>query len=243
MRPLLLAMTAAALVLATFVFTAGAADMLSFAQLAPTDGELRIYAGLHAAAAAGDAAAIERLIAAGEKPDLQDARSRTPLHVAAWFGRHDAARALLRLGANRNARDRQGFDALTIAAVNGDAEMTDILLAAGADARAIVGTYHSTALIEAAHLGEVEIVKRLIAARALLDHFNDLGFTALIETIALGNGNAAHTAIVAALIRAGADVNLTDRQGMTALAHARMRGYDEMVRMLEAAEPRPVRSP
>jgi hypothetical protein len=43
------------------------------------------------------------------------------------------------------------------------------------------------------------------------DHFNDLGFTALIEAIALGNGGAAHTAIVAALVRGGADVDLTDR--------------------------------
>src|SRR5215468_1353185 len=48
---------------------AAAAETLRLAQLPPTQSELRIYAGLHAAAAAGDAAEIERLIAAGEKPD------------------------------------------------------------------------------------------------------------------------------------------------------------------------------
>jgi ankyrin repeat protein len=222
---------------------ASAADTLRLAQLPPSESELRTYAGLHAAAAAGDAATIERLIVAGEKADIQDSRSRTPLHVAAWFGQHEAARALLRLGANPNARERQRFDVLTIAAINGDLEMVEIALAGGADPRAIVGTYESTALIEAAHLGHVAIVKRLIAARAPLDHFNDLGFTALIEAVVLGNGSADHGAVVAALVRAGADVNLTDRQGMTALAYASARGYAEMVRVLEAAEPRPARIP
>jgi len=222
---------------------AAAGEPLRFAQIAPSETELRVYAGLHAAAAEGDAAAIERLVAAGEKPDLQDSRSRTPLHIAAFFGQHEAARTLVRLGANPNARERQRFDALTIAAVAGDREMVDILLAVGADPRAIVGHYDSTALIEAAHLGHVAVVERLIAARAPLDHFNALGFTALIEAVVLGNGSAGHGAVVAALARAGADVDLTDRQGMTALAHAEARGYRDMARVLAATEPRPARGP
>jgi ankyrin repeat protein len=59
----------------------------------------------------------------------------------------------------------------------------------------------------------------------------------------LGNGDKAHGAIVAALVRAGADVNLTDRQGMTALAYAQARAYGDMIRVLETAEPKPTRSP
>jgi uncharacterized protein len=223
--------------------SATAGEPLRLAQIAPSEAELRIYAGLHAAAAEGDAAAIERLIAAGEKPNLEDSCSRTPLHVAAFFGQHEAARTLIRLGANPNARERQRFDVLTIAAVAGDLEMVDILLAAGADPRAIVGPYDSTALIDAAHLGLVAIVERLIAARAPLDHFNAFGFTALIEAVVLGNGSAAHGSVVAALARAGADVDLTDRQGMTALAHAEARGYRDMARVLAATEPRPTQTP
>ena len=88
----------------------------------PGDRELRIYAGLHAAAANGDVAEIEKLIAEGEKVDLQDANSRTPLIVAAYRKHHDAARTLLRLGADPNARDLQRFDLLAIAAVNNDME-------------------------------------------------------------------------------------------------------------------------
>src|SRR5882672_765027 len=90
------------------------------AQTPPSERELRIYAGLHDAAARGDVTEIEQLIAEGEKPNVQDANSRTPLHVAAFLRRHGAARALLRLGANPNAYDAERYDIITIAAVNND---------------------------------------------------------------------------------------------------------------------------
>ena len=97
----------------------------------PSPSELRIYAGLHAAAAKGDAAEIERLIAAGREVDAQDAHSRTPLHVAAHFGHQAAAQALLRRGANPNALDAQKYDIVTIAAVNDDVPMLKLALAGG----------------------------------------------------------------------------------------------------------------
>jgi hypothetical protein len=41
--------------------------------------------------------------------------------------------------------------------------------------------------------------------------------------------------VVEALVGAGADVWVPDRQGMTALAHARRRGYVQIARILERA--------
>lgn len=207
----------------------------SRAQIPPSDAELRSYAGLHATAAKGDAAGIEKLIAAGEKPNIQDSRGRTPLHVAAHFSRHDAARALLRHGANVNALEAQKYDAITIAAVTNDIEMLKIALAAGGNARAITSPYDGTALIAAAHLGHAGVVRMLIAAKAPLDHVNNLGWTALIESIVLGNGGRDHTDTLEALVRAGANINLADRNGMTPLQLARGRGYQAMVIILEAA--------
>jgi ankyrin repeat protein len=207
----------------------------AFAQIAPSPSELRIYAGLHAAAAKGDAAEIERLIAAGEKPSIQDSHSRTPLHVAAHGGHHAAARALLRLGANPNALDAQRYDIITIAAVRNDVEMLKLAIAAGTNPRAITSPYDGTALIAAAHLGHAEIVRELIAAKAPLDHVNNLGWTALMESIVLGNGGKNHTATLEALVKAGANVNIPDRGGITPLGHARSRGYAEMIKILEAA--------
>jgi ankyrin repeat protein len=204
------------------------------AQTAPTAEELRIYAGLHEAAARGDVAEIEQLIAEGEKPNIQDSRSRTPLHVAAYLKRHAAARALIRLGANPNALEIDRYDIVTIAAVANDIEMLKLALEGGASARNVTSRYDGTALIAAAHLGHTEAVQILIAAKAPLNHVNNLGWTALMESIVLGSGGANHTATLKALVEAGADVNIADRRGMTPLQHARRRGYVEMARILEA---------
>jgi ankyrin repeat protein len=208
---------------------------IAFAQTPPSERELRIYAGLHDAAARGDVAEIEQLIAEGEKPNIQDANSRTPLHVAAFRRQHAAARALIRLGADPNALDAQRYDVLTIAAVNNDLEMLKIALAGGGNPRAITSPYDGTALIAAAHRGHVEIVRALIAAKAPLNHVNNLGWTALLEAVVLGNGGANHTATVEALVKGGADIFLPDRHGTTALAHARTRGYSQIARILENA--------
>jgi hypothetical protein len=205
------------------------------AQTPPTEAELRIYAGVHEAAAKGDAAEIERLIKTGEKLDLQDSHSRTPLIVAAFFRRHEAARTLIKLGANPNALDAERYDIVTIAAVNNDTEMLKIALAGGGNPRAITSRYDGTALIAAAHLGHAEIVRMLIAAKAPLDHVNNLGWTALMESIVLGNGGKNHTETLKALVEAGADVNIPDRQGLTPLTHVRRRGYEAMFKILQAA--------
>ena len=221
-----------ALTIALFWLTAFAA---AAAQNAPTRQDLAVYAGLHEAAAKGDVAEIEKLLKEGEKPNIQDAKSRTPLHVAAYTKQHAAAKALLAGGANPNALEIDRYDIVTIAAVANDLEMLKIALEGGASARNITSRYDGTALIAAAHLGHVEVVKMLIAARAPLNHVNNLGWTALMETIVLGNGGANHTATLKALVDAGADVNIADRQGATPLQHARRRGYVEMARILENA--------
>ena len=78
----------------------------------------------------------------------------------------------------------------------------------------------------------------LIRARAPLDHVNNLGWTALIESIVLGDGGPRHTATLAALVDAGANVNLADRSGLTPRELASRRGYREMVTLLDGARPR-----
>ena len=58
-------------------------------------------------------------------------------------------------------------------------------------------------------------------------------WTALLEAVILGDGGPAHTEIVRLLVRAGANVNLADRDGVTPLQHAKRRGFADMVRILE----------
>jgi len=205
------------------------------AQTAPTADEIRVYAGLHEAAAKGDAAEIEKLVKEGERINIQDSRSRTPLHVAGYMKKHDAARLLIKLGANANALEIDRYDIVTIAAVANDLEGLKLALDGGASARNITSRYDGTALIAAAHLGHAEVVRMLIAARAPLNHVNNLGWTALMESIVLGNGGKNHTDTLKALVDAGADINIPDRQRTTPLQHARRRGYVGMARILEAA--------
>ena len=205
------------------------------AQVAPTEAELRAYGGLHAAAARGDVADIERRIAAFENKEALDARHRTPLHVAVYQKKHDAARALIRLGADPNRLEIDRYDIITIAAVANDVPMLRIALEGGGNPKAVTSRYDGTALIAAAHLGHAEIVRALIAAKAPLDHVNNLQWTALIESIVLGDGGRNHTETLRALVEAGADVNIPDGSGSTPLVLARSRGYRDMVAILEKA--------
>jgi ankyrin repeat protein len=184
---------------------------------------------------AGDAGAIRRLLASGANAEARDGHGRTALHVAAHFSRAEAARALVEGGADPRALDHQRYDIVTIAAVKGDVTMVRLALALGADPRAVTSPYDGTALIAAAHLGHDGVVRELIGAGAPLDHVNNLGWTALIEAVILGDGGPRHVACVRALLEAGANPNLADRGGTTLLAHARRRGYGEIARLLEQA--------
>jgi len=220
-----------ALVLALVAGWVGAAS----AQVPPSAADRAGYTGLFAAAARGDAAQIKALAASGQKPDGRDAYGRTPLHVATFGGHHEAMRALAAAGADPNALERDRYDIVTIAAVAGDVPTLRVALALGGSARNVTSRYDGTALIAAAHLGHAEVVRELIRAGAPLDHVNNLGWTALIESIVLGDGGPRHTDTMIALIEAGANVNLPDREGRPPLALAQARGHAAMVARLRQA--------
>ena len=74
---------------------------------------------LRAAACAGDACLIERLIKAGLRPDACADDGRTALHLAAGEGASRVAAKLVELGADVKRTDRQGRNALDIARAAG----------------------------------------------------------------------------------------------------------------------------
>ena len=206
------------------------------AQVPPSSVEVAAYTGLHAAAHRGDVAVIEQLAAASRSAlEARDLQGRTPLHVATFARRRGAVKALLAAGADPGALENGRYDAVTIAAVADDEETLRLLLTMGASAKLVTSRYDGTALIAAAHLGHDGVVKQLIAAGAPLNHVNNLHWTALIEAIVLGDGGVRHQATLRALIDAGADIRLADRQGRTPLQLARARGYTAMVQRLERA--------
>ena len=205
------------------------------AQVAPTISERAAYDGLLLATAEGDVAAVKRLLSAGAIPDVRDSRGRTPLHLAAFAGDLAMMRTLVAGGADANALEYDRYDIVTIAAVANDMPTLELALALGCDSDNITSIYDGTALIAAAHLGHAEVVERLVQAGAPLDHVNNLGWTAVIESIVLGDGGPDHVRTLIILLDAGADPNIADHGGSTPLTLAKGRGYPEMIRQLVAA--------
>ncbi|QGW85014.1 ankyrin repeat domain-containing protein [Variovorax paradoxus] len=216
---------------------AGAA-LAAHAQVPPQAAEVLAYEGLHRAAWHGDLPKLKSLIATGTNLDARDARGRTPLHVATHARQREAVKLLAKAGAKLNALEDDRYDAVTIASVADDAPTLALLLSLGASAKQVTSRYDGTALIAAAHLGHDEVVRQLIAAGAPLDHVNNLHWTAAIEAVVLGDGGPRHQRTLAALVDAGANLQLADRQGNTPLQLAKARGYTAMVKLLEAPRAR-----
>lgn len=205
------------------------------AQVAPSAAEVQAYQGLQQAASRGDVARLKSLIASGADLEAPDASGRTAVHIAAHARQREALRVLAQAGASLDRLESDRYDAVTIAAVADDTATLGLLLSLGASAKQTTSRYDGTALIAAAHLGHDEVVRQLIAAGAPLDHVNNLHWTALIESIVLGDGGPRHQRTLAALLKAGASTALTDRQGNTPLQLAKARGYTAMVEQLQAA--------
>ena len=221
-----------AVAIAMSVFIACAAS----AQVPPSAAEISAYDGLHAAAHRGDADEIRELVATGVDLEARDTRGRTPVHVAAFASEDAALRALAEAGADMNALEGQAYDVVTIAAVADDPDLMSLAIELGNDPGLTTSPYDGTALIAAAHLGHAEVVRRLIAAGAPLDHVNNLGWTALIEAVVLGDGGPDHLAVVEALVSAGADTGIGDARGITPLQHAEARGFDTLAAAIRAAD-------
>ena len=93
--------------------------------------------------------------------------------------------------------------------------------------------YGGTALTPAAHHGHPETVRLLLATAIDVDHVNNLGWTALLEAVILGDRRPVYHEIVKLLLAGGASTEIADNDGVTPLAHAKSRGFTEIARMIE----------
>jgi ankyrin repeat protein len=211
------------------------APVLLMASLSFTATGATMGGSLHNAAANDDAAQIKSLLASGADIEARDGTGATALLIATHGNRIEAARALIDAGADVNAKDGIQDSPYLYAGARGHLEILKMTLTHGADLKS-TNRYGGTALIPASERGHVETVRTLIEAGVAVDHVNRLGWTALLEAIILGNGGERHQQIVDLLVKAGADVNLADGNGVTPLRHARDHGYREIEAILVAAK-------
>ena len=189
---------------------------------------------LLAAAESGDVTAAALALRAGATLETRDARGRTPLLLAVAEDRLAVARLLVYLGADPDALDDQHDTPWLVTGVTGSVDMLEVLLPAGPDLT-IPNRFGGTSLIPASERGHVAYVRRAVRTGIKVNHVNNLGWTALLEAVILGDGSRRYQEIVTILLNAGADPLVADRDGVTPLQHATRRGHTEVASILRNA--------
>ncbi|MEP7353408.1 MAG: ankyrin repeat domain-containing protein [Acidobacteriota bacterium] len=190
---------------------------------------------LHWAAHYDDLAAVKDLLAAGANAKTANRYGVTPLTEACVNGDEDVIALLLKAGADPNAPQGEGETPLMTASKTGNPAAIKLLLDSGAQINTTEPWRGQTALMWAAAEGHADAVKLLIAKGATVDakskvfdftglkpkpgsvgmNFPRGGFTPLLFAARDGQ-----TEVLKILIAAGADVNLPDPDGTSALLMA-----------------------
>jgi len=150
----------------------------------------------------------------GGEAKASEAHGCTELMRAAESGSLAEVRALLAARADVNARLPGGQTALMLAATEGHLEIVKALLAAGADPNAIGATFHYGAVaawmsaMNRCNKNWLEILDAMIAAGVNINPRSNIYMSPLGYAI----GRVQDTAIIEALLKRGADVNLRDSQ-------------------------------
>lgn len=184
------------------------------------------------------------------------------LHKAVQRGYHDTAIAVLESGeVNIDTPDTLGFSALMQASRKGDMEMTETLLKFGADVN-LKNDSGKTALMLTCFAGQIETAKLLREHGARYDDFDNGGSTAMHWGVDGGNANlidwmiadgansnicdkhsgwtpllrcasvSGNYHVASCLLREGADINIQDVDGKTALMISVLNKNEQLLDLL-----------
>lgn len=161
-------------------------------------------------------------------------KKESPLLIATHNNQVAIAKVLIDYKADVNQQDEIQDSPYLYAGAQGKTEIIAYMLENSHPDQHVVNRFGGNALIPAAEKGHLDNVKLLLAdGDSDIDHQNNLGYTALIEAVALRDGSKVYQDIVAELLKYGADTTLRDIYGKTAADYAKKLGYQEMLEMLE----------
>ena len=144
--------------------------------------------------------------------NIQKGDGWTALMLASLNGHTQVVKLLLKQHADVNIQEEYGFTALMLASLNGDKMIVELLLKnrADPDHQRFDG---ATSLIIANDNNHIEIVQLLLEAKADPNaQYKDSGITVLMSAVLKG-----HPEIVRQLLIYGANPNIRDKEGDTAL--------------------------
>ncbi len=180
-----------------------------------------------------DLAAVKSALEKGAEVNTQDKNKRSLLLIATINQHLEMAQLLVAHGADVNLQADHLDSPFLYAGASGQTALVKLYLANGARFD-VFNRYNGSALIPACERGHIETVRVLVNTKGYpVDHVNRLGWTALLEAVILGDGSKKYQQIVQILKDGGANLRIADKDGITALQHAKNRGYQEIVHLLQ----------
>jgi ankyrin repeat protein len=174
---------------------------------------------------------VRDALRADARLEVRDPQGRSPLLLAVTGDHVDVAALLIASGADPDAVDDQSDTPWLVTGVTGSVAMLEVLLPAGPDLSRR-NRYGGVSVIPASERGHVDYVRRVVQTEIDVNHVNDLGWTALLEAVILGDGSAPYQEIVTILLGAGADKAIADMDGVAALEHAQRRKFGQLAAIL-----------
>ncbi|MDR3086933.1 MAG: ankyrin repeat domain-containing protein [Azoarcus sp.] len=181
------------------------------------------------AARKGNSATLVKLLESrAVSPDTVDDNGNSLLMLAVREGNADTVMALLRFNPLLDLRNRNGDSALMVAALGGNEKAINLLLDKGA--RTDHGGIGWTALHYAALEGKLNILERLLAARANVNALTPNLSDALM--LAARNG---HIDIVRRLLKTPIALDRRNERELTAEEWAREKGNTDIADLIKKA--------
>jgi uncharacterized protein len=191
--------------------------------------------GLIRAADRGHADIAGRLVQAGVEIDHINNLGWTALHEAILLGdgsdRYvDTVRVLVAAGADLRLRSQRDQTTPIQHATSRDHNQIAQVLRAALEADKPTKGQANRRLLAAAESGDATAAALAIRADASLEARDERGRTPLLLAV-----TEDRLAVARLLVYLGADPQIADRNGVTALEHAKRRGHDDLARILEDA--------